>query len=427
MQILLLIASFILQALPSSSDTRGIVAGQIHSSDGEPVPGISVMVVAGGFRDGRVSVVPIGISIPGTVAQTDAAGQFRLQNIPPGRYYILAKPNSNSNGDVVTFYPGVTRLVAARQVEVGPRSDIRGIDFKISKSLLVKVRGRVFDAIAGNVSRKATVNLTGGLLASFRMSVDDSGSFQFEGVPPGDYVLWATEVGSPNPPFATRRITIGERDIDGVELAFRPPVIVKGRVILEDGGRFTNPGVVPGITANIVEGTLGRGTTALMDGSFQLGGRFGLIEGEYRISVDHLPGDYYVKSMSFSLTDLLLETLKVPAPAPAEVVITLTEGTRLQGNVVDESQAPAPNTRIYLIPRDSAAKDRHLAKLIQTNQSGGFDIRGVAPGDYTLFAVTQFIVGSPEDPEFTRNYEGRGTMVTVARDVHAPLTLMVLQ
>jgi hypothetical protein len=249
--------------------------------------------------------------------------------------------------------------------------------------------------------------------------------FQFKGVPPGDYVLWATQTDTADSPFTTHRITIPERDIDGIEVEFRPPVSVRGRIIFEDAGSFTNPMIVRGVTVEFVEALRRSGTTALIDGSFQF--VEDLIEGEYWTSVDNLPGDYYVRSMLFGSTDLLEETLKVSALSPAELAITLAEGTRVQGKVLDQIQGPVPNACVYLVPRNSGAGQSHFAKSVQTEQSGAFDIRGVAPGDYTLFAVPQFVIGSAQDPEFTRDYEWRGTMITVAGDVQAPLALMVLQ
>jgi len=74
----------------------------------------------------------------------------------------------------------------------------------------------------------------------------------------------------------------------------------------------------------------------------------------------------------------------------------------------------------------------------------------VAPGDYTVFAVTNPLIstvrpfatadinnnrafaggnpftGSEQDPEFTREYEPRGTAITVTAQPYNQLTLPVL-
>lgn len=289
----------------------------------------------------------------------------------------------------------------------------------------MRVRGQVVDATAGSPSLMASVNLTGGVFASFRTVADENGAYEFTGVPAGEYVLWArgSTDGQPGS-FATRRIVI-DSDTDGADLTFRPGVHVAGRLILEDGRIFTNPRGLPGITANIVERTFGTGTNVLMDGTFRLGGPTGLIEGEYRISVDQIPEDYYVKSIAVGSADLLKDTLKINGLPSEEIAITLGAGTFIQGKVLNENREPGFRVRVYLLPHTSSAE--HLAKVVQTDQSGDFVIRGVAPGAYSAFAVDQSLAGTERDAEFIRQYESRGRIITVLQDPIAALTLALLK
>src|SRR5439155_24467455 len=69
----------------------------------------------------------------------------------------------------------------------------------------------------------------------------------------------------------------------------------------------------------------------------RLGGT-GLVDGEYRLSVDHLADDYYVKSMSFGGIDLLREPLRISGAPSAEIAIVLAAGTSVAGNVQDEDR-----------------------------------------------------------------------------------------
>src|SRR5438874_13469333 len=100
----------ILQAPGLSQAGRGVVTGQIRDTGGQPLAAASVLVVMGSYKDGRTSIVPLAVSVAGTMAKTNDNGNYRLENIPPGRYYILAQPVGRSNGEVPTLYPGVTRL-----------------------------------------------------------------------------------------------------------------------------------------------------------------------------------------------------------------------------------------------------------------------------------------------------------------------------
>ena len=74
MNCLLAIVVLLLQGSVSSAVETGIVTGQILSNDGGPLSGVSVLVMVRGVQDGRAQLTPIGVSVPGTIAQTDGQG-----------------------------------------------------------------------------------------------------------------------------------------------------------------------------------------------------------------------------------------------------------------------------------------------------------------------------------------------------------------
>ena len=96
----------ILQASRLPQAGRGVVTGQIRDAAGQPLAAVSVLVVMGSSKDGRTSIVPLAVSVSGTMAKTDDNGNYQLENVPPGRYYILAQPVGRSNGEAPTLYPG---------------------------------------------------------------------------------------------------------------------------------------------------------------------------------------------------------------------------------------------------------------------------------------------------------------------------------
>jgi len=62
----------------------GIITGRLLSTDGQPVEGVRVSAMA-------VPDVPVtnAASLMSS-AITDSAGSYRLQNIPAGKYYVIA-------------------------------------------------------------------------------------------------------------------------------------------------------------------------------------------------------------------------------------------------------------------------------------------------------------------------------------------------
>jgi hypothetical protein len=58
------------------------------------------------------------------IAQTDSAGRFRLENIPPGRYYIAA-----GRLDQQTYYPGALDMARATAILITKGGVVSDIDF----------------------------------------------------------------------------------------------------------------------------------------------------------------------------------------------------------------------------------------------------------------------------------------------------------
>ena len=83
----------------------------------------------------RVAAIPAETDLPTAdsiligISSTDASGNFRLEGVPPGRYYIVA-------GFIVapTYFPGVTRISDARVVTVTAGTVLTGINFAMQSS-----------------------------------------------------------------------------------------------------------------------------------------------------------------------------------------------------------------------------------------------------------------------------------------------------
>ena len=75
----LFLALLLFQAAVPARTGSGIVTGTVLSTDGTPAAGV------------RVAAVPVpesnqtaGTPVPSSIGQTDIAGSYRLENIPPG-------------------------------------------------------------------------------------------------------------------------------------------------------------------------------------------------------------------------------------------------------------------------------------------------------------------------------------------------------
>src|SRR5712671_1330737 len=100
------------------SQTDGTIAGRLVQRDGSPAANTRVMALV--VADPSTQVGSAMMSI----AQTDASGFYRLEKVPPGRYYVTA---GFVNGP--SYFPGVADRSLAQVVTVAAGASLQGIDF----------------------------------------------------------------------------------------------------------------------------------------------------------------------------------------------------------------------------------------------------------------------------------------------------------
>ncbi len=120
---LLLILTWISQGIPAPPSQTGTVTGTLKTDAGTPAVGVRVGAMVRPESAADLS----SASALSSIAETDAAGHFRLENVPQGRYYITA-----GRVDYPTFYPGTQDINAGRVVLVKPGDVITGIDFAMN-------------------------------------------------------------------------------------------------------------------------------------------------------------------------------------------------------------------------------------------------------------------------------------------------------
>jgi hypothetical protein len=200
------------------------VAGEIRALDGTPAAGIRVAAkeVPRPNETSKESALA-------RIAQTDKAGQYRLADIPPGRYYITA-----GFVDFPTYYPGVSSISEARIVEVVPGAMIVKLDFVLVHSAGAGVSGRVSGLpqdILGDLRVVLMLaNPPNGPLKFLNSIIKADGSFEFKGVSRGRYALrvvrsrTASTIDWPYAPVVSTFEVI-DKDVLGLELEVSPAVV----------------------------------------------------------------------------------------------------------------------------------------------------------------------------------------------------------
>jgi len=125
---------------------------------------------------------------------------------------------------------------------------------------------------------------------------------------------------------------------------------------------------------------------------------------------------------------VLADGLHIDGSPSGELEIVLgTDVATVHGSVVNQKQEPMPNAVVAMVPYPIGSGKENLFKNGSTDLSGQFEFRGVAPGDYIVFAWEDVEFGAWFDPEFTRSYESVGKRVHISEAANETVELRIFQ
>ncbi len=295
------------------------------------------------------------------------------------------------------------------------------------------LQGRVTDSQTGNGLGGASLHLfptagmnSGSLQPYNTVSLDD-GSFRFDSVSPGTYILFANHPDYVNGGTNAQRVSIGNASqLIGVAVQLNPLGSISGKVLDPAGRPAAGTDVELFIARNV------RGKVELrrmQNGSVSSSGAYlfkKVIPGKYYIaastasrhatrnstaeqSAANVPETevlstvrtFYPKATTVEDASLIDLAAGVSIP-DVDIHLQQAETFRIQGKIA--SLLPGvlqTKGTLELAPRDSAPRSG-LGRMLRSKDDGSFSVDGVPSGSYTLWLIGSYGPGAGQNRRYGR-------------------------
>jgi protocatechuate 3,4-dioxygenase beta subunit len=367
-------------------DPAGRVEGRVTAAGGAPVAG--AVVDLAGDASGMMGMFMRGLNadavfVPPPSATTRDDGTYALDGVPAKSLRLRATA------------PGFLAS-APREARVPPRGVVPNVDFELLRESVVE--GRVTDAsgapiadaevkvdVPGEGMMRMAAQFMGGIFRSGR--TDGDGRYRVTGLPAGTRTVTAEADG-----FLDKKVTVtlpAESSLTQ-DFALQPGFRVTGRVVAPDGAPVAGASVR--VTARggsrqaaffgmVADAT---NATTSADGRFEVKG---LQEGPYDVAAS---APKYLEGTVSGIDAGADVTVTLGAAATIRgVVVTAKDGTPVAGATILRRGKQARGTGNPIL--DQFQRD----PAVSAGADGTFEISGLAPGQYEVFARAKGYAESP--------------------------------
>jgi hypothetical protein len=381
----------------------GAISGCVFDANGRPLQGIAMSVLSiEGVTEGEVS---------------DPDGQYRIGNLPPGRYRVQADPaltavklppeiRTDGTAEIhyaPTYYSSSLTTESASRVDVLPGAEVTGIDIRLVRTPIIAVRGTVTGIPAAGIkevyiyANKVEPPLVQGKsvrrMFSISSRANPDGTFALWRLDPGSYILTARSYpeGWGSPPAV---ITVGGKDIDGIAVHLIQLFDISGLIIADDS-RALLPRISFGAGLNEIPQISLQGiTTRTMlfsevaaDRSFHI----------TRIQPDqysvHLTWNAYVKSMRLGSTNIEGPDLDPRSDSKGgALTATVSSAVGQISGVVRNAAGAVPYARVALLSEAGGIWDN--PSVLSSRSDGTYAFANLTPGKYKLITLDRGVANA---------------------------------
>jgi Carboxypeptidase regulatory-like domain len=396
----------------------GVITGRVIDDNKEPVPSMSVFLVAREYYLGSVGYFFRATSI------TNDRGEFKL-TAPAGRPYLLMTekraqkiparsdvpldPKLRRRVPMRTWFPNSPDREGAIAITLRPGEHRERVDIEVKKSPSYCAEGALeglsgpaalsFDIQALQPSNGASssggmyVTLPGGTTAA-------DGKFRICELYPGSFRLSVTDRNAQPIAYGSGVVTIVDRDLHNLKAVASPGYSLPGEVVWdgEPPSAPETPQIRVFLQPLLRTSMPGEKDSARVSipGSFQFEGLL-LDDFGIRLLVNS-PG-LYAKDVLYAGHSVMNDPLRFGgAPGEGIKVIIGRDGATLSARVTDKDGNPVPDIRVLILPGEIRSEAMLATALVsgQTDQLGMYTSHTLAPGKYYVAASEDGVDPTPE-------------------------------
>ena len=400
-------------------DPAATATGRVLDTFGEPISNVMIDAlhrtydVRGNPRLTRAAA-----------ALTDDRGEYRIFWLDPGNYFLYASsppPPETSDSETPppvapTYYPDVNTPEDARTVRLELGREARA-DFRLRQAAMWPVGGHTMNGL-NDLPVAATVSLIqpGENPNSSRYHAQSlpsgrlAGEFSMRDVPPGSYLLTAKSLSGDRELTAfqhieLRPILVAPQFGFTTNLGLTPPVSLNGRLFFESAEGQELRQITVALVPVDPDMPLPRSVPVQPDGLFVVNG---IYPGDYVLEMSNLPQDLYLKATRFGNAGLERPlTIEAQPPANPLQILLGSDGGHMQAQSL-------PGANFVLVPDAARRGRREQYRVAGAGDDGRVTIRGIPPGNYTIFAWEDLEPNAYLNADYLQIYEDRGVPVRIS-------------
>lgn len=401
----------------------GVISGRIVDETNDPVRDVEIRLLGVEHYHGREFLNTMGSAV------SDDRGEYRMFDIRPDSYFLLAEFNVNKEWKKQTgmvpargsrldiaypplMYPGTSDLQQAQKLVVNPGDDLHA-DFSLFSVQAVSIAGRVLNGLTGRPAVNPVVTAYWGPTASvMARAAEISGNgpgFEIRGIGAGTYTLRTTFVDDGESFSDERVVEIGPEGVKNVLISGLPDFEIVGHVRLENARGMFSPSVEftsigPGKSSIFRVGTTRPDNQ--FTGKLHPGDR-------YRVDVPNLPQDFYLKSVKVGGHEVANTDVVIGGRHTEIELLVSAGGGHIDGTTLNDQHEPIGGSYVLLVPDSADKPDADLIRPTRSDVKGKFVMRGVPPGTYKLFAFEDAETEILNQPDLLKNYEQNSQSIKV--------------